>query len=304
MKIQKFASPVSQGNISGAGAVIFSIFFIGVGLWILYLAELIPLKELSVYQDQSWWMIQVPKSSVPRWTLSVVGAIFALAGISVLLQGLIDMSHQSQRKNSQRRNPSSPWLWDFNWKYGKNLSRAKTKWWAHFIGITILAGFHAIGWSIAAKEKFQGQIIIFPVGISLFTLLIFIVFYISSRRQKAHSKIKIQLEQFPIRLQSSFSLYLSGINYKVVKKLEVRLRAVEEVYSYDKNKSAVNCRILYCEEQDLDISSDSLNLNFDLPDTVNIKTKLSERPATFWEIHLYSNCDGPDLDQCFFLPIY
>jgi len=304
VKIQKFVSPVSQGNISGAGAVIFSLFFIGVGLGILNLCQVIPLKEFSLYQDQAWWMIQLPNTSVPRWTLSLVGVIFSLAGLSVFLSGMIDMNQKTANKISQRRNPSSPWLWDFNWKYGKNLSRAKTKWWAHLIGITILAGFHGIAWSIASQKNFQGEILIFPIGISLFTLLIFFIFYINSRRQKAHSKVKIQLEHFPIRLNSSFSLYISGLNYKVVKKLEVKLRAVEEIYSYEKNKSSVKCRIQYSEEREIDINSDTLNLDFELPATANISTRLSERPAKFWEIHLYSNCDGPDLDQCFFLPIY
>lgn len=304
MKIKKFVTPVSQGNISGLAAVIFSLLFIGVGFFILHLCELVPLPIIEILEQKSWWMIQLPNSSVPRWTLAIVGAIFSLAGISVLLQGIIQVRSTSVRKKRASFHHQSPWLWDFDWKYGKNLTKAKTPWWSHVIGLTIILGFHAIVWSIAAKENFKGAVLLFPIGMILFTFLIGIMFYINWRRENAHSKVNLQLSEFPLHLQSAFKIHLSGINSKIVKSLTLTLRAVEESYSYSKNKSSVKCHIRYSEEKEISVENGLVTIEFELPQTIHLSTKLSERPATFWELHVYSNCEGPDLDKNFYLPIY
>lgn len=305
MGFKSAISPISSGNVSGKAAVIFSLPFMAAGLWVIHLTGFDPLNYSDQFNELSWWMIKIPKSSVPRWTLACIGLVFFLAGFAIFIKSIKEVQNSKIRKKMQKRSPHLPWKWDYDWKNGKNFSRAKTPWWNHLIGILIMAGFHAVAWTIAYQEGFKGFVLIFPIGISLFTLLIALIFYVTIKRSLAHKKVSISLENFPIRLNSNFKVHLHGINNHLIKQIQLKLSAVEESYHYKSKNSKVQCNVKWeWEDEQVDVNSSCQTIEISLPQEVKISSHLSERPATFWELQIYAKCDGPDLDKRFLLPIY
>lgn len=303
MAISRAPSPISQGNVSGVSLVVFAIAVLMTAGFILYLAGLHPELNPELLKQSSWWRTYPPKAHVERWVLATVGAVFALAGLSMFITGVTEVNLKKSLKLSKRRNPQSPWLWDYDWKMGANLKRKSTPWWNHLIGVSILMGFHAVAWALAIKENFKGIVVIFPIGITLFTMLVAFIFWLNARRANAHKQVEITISSFPLRSDSSFKIFVQGLKPNLTKKLEVSLEAIEEIYSYEKNRSGVKTKILHEIEQTHLVNSDKLELYFELPDS-NFVSQLSSRPARFWELHLYADCEGPNLDKRFFLPIY
>lgn len=303
MRISVSASPISQGNVSGVALVFFALAIGGATFFILYIAGVTPEADPELLKSIQWWRDHPEKAHVERWVLAVVAAVFGLAGLSIGIAGIIEASQKKKMLEAKKRNPHSPWLWDYNWKFGRNLNRASTPWWNHLIGISILFGFHAVAWAIAIKEKFKGMILIFPIGITLFTVLVALIFWMILKRAKAHKNVTLTLNDFPIRLGSNFKVYIGGLKPMLVKKLHISLEAIEEVYNYDEHGSGVKTKRVFEVEQDIQVSSDKVELDFLIPSDAQA-SQLSLRPAKFWELHIYGQCEGPDLDKRFLLPIY
>lgn len=296
-------SPVSQGNVSGLGIILLSFVALIVSIFIFKISGFIPIPDESILRDLNWWKQYPPKAHVERWVLATIAVVFALTSFLTMITGIIEFNSQKKTKSLKKRNPQSPWLWDYNWQEGRNLSRAKVSNGSHLFAASILIGFHIVAWSIALKEKFRGMIIIFPIGITLFTLLIAIIFFVIYRRNKAHQKVSLSIERFPLQLGTRATFHVHHVNSRKIKKIIVRLMAIKEVYSYQENQRAVQTQIEFEVEQEVTLTSDNFDISFDLPEN-SLSSALSERPASFWEFHLYAKCDGPDLDKKFLIPVY
>ncbi len=305
MSLKTGISPISCGNVNGLGAVVFSIPFILAGIWVISLTGFNPFEYVKEFEQATWWNTKPPKSAIPRWSLACIGLICALGGITVFIRSFSDYHVEKRREKLKKRSPHLPWQWDYHWNNGQNYSRLKAAWWNHLVGILIILGFHAVAWSIAYEEKFKGMIIIFPIGISLFTLLISLIFYVTIRRDLAHDRVQIKVEPFPIKLNTTFNVNISGLNNHLIKKIEATLSAVVESYHYEDRPRNVNCDVIWeWKDKEIIVHNTSLSFEITLPSEIKLSSKLSERPAQFWELHLYAACDGPDLDKRFLLPIY
>src|SRR5690606_6381698 len=180
----------------------------------------------------------------------------------------------------RKKHLNSPCLWDYNWQSGLNFSRPSMPWWTHVIGGSILFGFHAIAWAIAAEENYKGMVLIFPIGISVFTILMALIFYIMFKRDNAHKKVTIKLSHFPLHTNSPIEIEVQGLNPRFFKKLNVKLEAIQENYTYLRNSKGVQLSILHEIEQEHPVTSNSVKLLFELSSELP-KTQLSNRPARF-----------------------
>lgn len=298
------ATPISKGNSYGYFNVLLGTVSMVIALWMITETGL--LFEIEKYLHQwNWWKGEVANSTIPRWLLFFVSLMFLTTGLTLGLRGLNEINLKNLRRRHFRQNPDSPWLWDYKWSTESAPGRNHKQWGSKSSGFLILIVFHILAWSIAARENFDGMAIIFPIAISLFTVLLIVVSVVLIRREQFHRGVKIHLSEFPLRLGSSISLRLEGLKTHPLTELEVELRAVREYYLTSEIGVNVECQIAHHQAQLFDdIDQDNYVVSFVLPDDHALATRISQRPATFWELHLYAKADGANLDKCFLLPIY
>ena len=98
------------------------------------------------------------------------------------------------------------------------------------------------------------------------------------------------------------------------KLINATLQCIEEKYetrgSGDNKKSVVVCYHLYSETKEIMLPSNEnynslqIPIEFDLPSEEILKTRLKERPPTYWELEIKAETDGIDLAKSFLVPVY
>lgn len=156
MRISISASPISKGNVSGVGLILFALAIGCVAVFILYITGVTPETDPELLKSIQWWRDQPEKAHVERWVLAVVAAVFGLAGLSMGIAGVLETTLKKKMLEAKKRNPHSPWLWDYNWNLGRNLKRQSTPWWNHLIGISILLAFMPLPGPLPSRKNLKG----------------------------------------------------------------------------------------------------------------------------------------------------
>ena len=122
---------------------------------------------------------------------------------------------------------------------------------------------------------------------------------------------RLRFNTFPFYLGDKLSVVLLGMPSRV-NQMIIDLRFIEEQYETrgsGKNRSQqVICYQRYHVNRTLkgkDVSlSESLSLEWDLPEDPEFSSALSQRPARFWELEVRADTPGVDYHSRFLLPVY
>jgi len=291
----------SQTTIHGWPSFFFGIPFAGVGAaGLLMMAGVIPVAP--------------EKINGPQWMIWIFAGFFLFAGLSFMTHGLKGALRRKAIEQLKRRRATSPWEWDFAWS---RIGFSRPKWkkpaktfTMFFIFLVFLAPFN--WWAFVSGEK--SFILYFVVGLfDLLTVGIFCQFVYHFLQYLKYGTSRILFFAFPFHLGGVLKVGLEGLpNRALIEDLELNLRFIEERYEVrgtGKNRrSEVVCYQKYLDRRKLKAEEIPLGPVFEmewpLPDNADYVTRLSERPARFWELEVKASTPGVDYDEQFLLPVY
>lgn len=297
MKKSSFTTqtPISNGNMNPKQMFIFSWFFLGSGLFITS----IPFD----YFGKTSSSMRAPKEIV-----LMAGAIFLLAGLSVLTQSIKKLKEKSKLESLKKRNSSSPWKGDYLWSERGISPRSKSSFLHHFCGLSIILSFLAITYWIGFILK--GGIKAPFYGMCFFVLIIFIWFYSMLSKRLKYGKPFLKFNQFPFHLGNNINVTFTSLPPKSeVKEVILTIRHYEEVFTKNmKGETRISLKKHFEDSkvfQASQITSNrTLKVEMDLPQDLEFVSKLNEMPAKFWEIQIQCDIEGWDYREYYLLPIY
>ncbi len=294
----KNATPRSSTTIHGWPSVIFGIPFLTVGVFLFLVSiKVIPSDPGSIH--------------APMWVLSAAGFMFGMPGGFLMIHGAKGLSRKARMEAGRELRMDRPWLWDYDWE-PLGISESKMKDIVnHFIAVLFFVIFLApFNWWAFMSDDDSAMV----VGIvGLFDLIAFLIlcttFYKLFQFMK-YGNSRLRFDDFPLFLGSRAKLVLEGLPPQM-DRLEIKLRAVEEAYETrrrgNKRESRVVCYQRYGEERVMEKVStggESFKMEWDLPEDKELGTRLSDRPAFFWEIVIEAQTPGIDYSSKFMLPVY
>ena len=247
----------------------------------------------------------------PRTIVVVCGAIFALAGLYVAINGVVDIRRKRATAERAASMPAEPWWWDYPWRedgIGNDTRReiAKTLGFALFF-VIFLTPFHWIGFF--ARHPAPP----FAVGAVLFDLVIVALLVRATRlalMRRRYGASWLRFRHFPFHPGEPVEVSLDGYGgLSAMARLTGTLRCVQERYETrgsGRNRSTqVICYALWSATMVAERTRDGgFDFSFDLPADAR-SSALSERPARYWELAVSSeDVPGVDYAASFYLPVY
>ena len=295
----KGAEAQSGTTIHGWGSVVFGIPFLIAGVFIFLISVgIIPVDKKDIH--------------APLWVLSACGAMFGLPGAWLLVHGARGLSRKTRLNEGKKIRPEMPWLWDYDWEpLGISENKVKKVLGAFVAALFLLLFLSPFNWW--AFFSGQGEFLLYLV-VGLFDSIALVVlgnaFYKLFQLLK-YGDSRLRFGDFPFYLGQTAQMTLEGLPADM-NKLKLELRCVEEAYETrgsGKNRSQqVVCYRRYGEERNLDPSefpqNGSLKMEWELPEDTELSSRLSERPALFWEIEIEAATPGIDYHSRFLLPVY
>lgn len=291
--------PQSRTTIHGKAAALFGVPFAGVGVFII----MIGLGKVDV--DPS-------SIHAPLWILSSAGWTFAAAGLFLIFHGFDGMRRESDRKRGMKQYPRQPWMWDHSWDSASYTDDKLTPILSQTGALLFMGIFLSIfnWWAFFSGD---GHTLV-TVVVSIFDLVLIAIFcnliYKIVQFFK-HGKSRLRFGQFPFYLGDTISAAIENLP-QGMEKLQLNLRCVEERYeisgSGNNRSEQVVCYQVYGEERILEtpaeIAAAGRGMEWDLPDEAELATRLSERPAWFWELEAKGETPGVDFKALYLLPVY
>lgn len=298
------ATALSKSKAYGLSNLLAGALILSIALWIFSEIEFWQGYQVNINNWQ-WWNSYVKDSSIQRWLLFIVATIFFLSGAIIFQRGYFELQTKRQRRSRFRRSPESPWIWDRTWPKQQPIERNNSHWDSTVVAAIFVIGVHIITWTLAARENFEGMILIFAIGVTVLTLLLVAIAILILRRESHHHQVKVHTNTFPLRLGEDIEIELSGLKAHPLSTLEIELSAIREYNLTSGQGTRVECQIVHRQSTILEaIDQDHYTVKFKLPDDPTLSSRTSARPATFWELHLYAIADEANLDKRFLLPIY
>ena len=247
----------------------------------------------------------------PRTIVALSGAIFALAGLYVVVNGLADIRRKRAAAARAAAMPGQPWFWDHAWRpdgTGNDTTREIVKALGFAVFITIfLTPFHWIAFFAPNGPR------LFAVGALLFDLVIAGLLVRAGRlalMRRRYGASWLSFAHFPFHPGGPVTLTLDGYGgLSAMTRLTGTLRCVQERYETrgtGKNRTTkVICYALWSAtsvaERD---RNGGFAFSFDVPAGLP-STALSERPARYWELAVESDdVPGVDYTASFLVPVY
>ncbi|MFL5561163.1 MAG: hypothetical protein ACJ79K_06800 [Gemmatimonadaceae bacterium] len=247
----------------------------------------------------------------PRVIVAICGALFALAGLWVSANGVLDLRRKRDAAERAAATPRQPWLWDYPWSHegiGNDTSREIVSAFGFAIFMAIfLTPFHWIGFAKDGGPRIFGVFALL-FDLAVIGLLVRAVRLVMMRRRYGRSWLRFG--HFPFLAGEPLEASLAARDgLAALTRLTATLQCVQERYEdrgSGRNRSRqVICYQLSSETKTVEKSaSGTFDFSFAVPaDAPN--TALSERPARFWELVLTSD-DIPGVDYAakFLVPVY
>lgn len=247
----------------------------------------------------------------PRWVVALAGLVFALAGLWVFTNGVLDVLRRRRAARRAAEYPGQPWIWDHDWR-AEGISNDNVRAIAMSFGFALfiaifLTPFHWIGlFAPGASRAFFFFALLFDAVVVW--LIVRGVRLLMMRRRYGASWL--QFRRFPFhpgeRVETSLDSF-GGLS--LVPRLTATLRCVQERYETrgtGKDRTIeVVCYALWSASSVVEKDRKGIfTFAFELPEGVP-SSALSERPARFWELELQSD-DVPGVDYAakFLIPVY
>jgi len=247
----------------------------------------------------------------PRTIVVVCGAIFALAGLYVAINGIVDIRRKRATAERAAAMPAEPWWWDYPWRpegIGSDTRReiAKALGFALFFMI-FLTPFHWIGFFATHPVP------PFAVGAVIFDLMVVAVLARAVRltlMRRRYGASWLSFKRFPFHPGEPVEVSLDGYGgLSAVPRLTGTLRCVQERYETRgtgrERSTKVICYALWSATMVAERNRNGgFDFTFDVPTDVRV-TALAERPARYWELAVNSDdVPGVDYSASFYVPVY
>jgi hypothetical protein len=250
----------------------------------------------------------------PTWILVSIGFVFAYAGMSFVVHGLVGARRAARSRRSRTAHPNEPWRWDHPWdERGSNdetATRAGQSIAGAFFMFIFLAPFHWIGFVAPNGPLMFGVVaLLFDVGA---LALLGRGVYLFARRLKYGSG-RASFARFPFRPASTVEIHVEAPRALPQHAIATAtLRCIQE--QYVKRGTSKDATVtVACFEKYRDVAQAqpvatgtggrSLRIRFDLPRDVPL-TDLASRPCRYWELDVEASTDGVDYAARYLVPVY
>jgi len=256
------------------------------------------------------WLEKLNASpGVPRWLGPVIGALFAIAGLSFVVHGIAGLRVKRRAARLRSTHVREPWVWDHPWDEsgsrddsGRRIGRAI--WITAFLTL-FAAPFNWLGFFSPERP------LPFAIGAAVMDCLVagcgWWAIYLVARRAKFGGST-LRFRRFPMRPGSEVELQLARPPLlAAVDAPEALLRCVQERYEMrgtgkDRSQVVVAYEV-WSATQCAALERGAYVWRFAVPDGVP-GTALSERPPRYWELELKVETPGVDYAGTFLVPIY
>ena len=285
----------------GRGAIIFGVPFVAAGVFII----LIGTKTIKVDPGSV---------NAPYWVLTVIGAVFGLAGLWLMIAGLRGELSERRRARLQRENPDEPWLADHAWNTEQSVSSTGRKARGMFIAWVVMMAFLSpFHWWAFWSDDGNWIVISFVClfDLALFAMLCNVVYLVM--RQLKYGSSYVRFDRFPYRLGDTLDVMWgskSGIGQ--YNKITFTLRCIEEVTETSGHGDNRNTKIVHYQ-----LWSDKYAINepgehtpgLEVPVTFLLQedappTALTGTPPHYWEIEVHADTPGVDFRADYLVPVY
>jgi hypothetical protein len=297
--------PISRTTIHGWPAILFGLPFILAGTCVV----LVSFGVISV--DDS-------KFHVPKMLVAGFGGLFVLAGLSLMIHGIMGLRRLARIKQKANQGYNQTWFVDYPWKKsgikGSSLSKV-LKNLVNLIAFTIF--LLPFNWFIFFHEDTQGELI--PkviIGIFDFVIIFFFFHWIYTLlRYFKYKTSRLRFNRFPFFLGGALDVTLeTSKTIKGLENISAILQCIEERYEMrgsGKNRSSqVVSYQIYAETVTMSNvhmyqgQTLRLPLSFELPDNPEYETSLRNRPAKYWQLKVTAETPGIDYETSFLVPVY
>ncbi len=297
----KGKTPISRTTIHGWSSVLFGLLFAAAGLYIVLI---------------SFNIIETPDSkfNVPRYMAAMFGGVFLMPGLFLVIHGLLSLNYRPAKFLLN----ASPWDNDYGWDHQKINDRSRSDLIKFFFSTAFLILFLIPFHIFIFKFLGQSKIGYFPMALMIiFDLAVLIIigtYFKKLFRYIKYGMSSLRFNQFPYFLGNRLDLtFMINRPLTGAKNINASLQCIEEKYenrgSGDNKKSVVVCYHLYSETMEVEIPTQDygtlqIPIQFDLPEDAIYRTRLKERPPTYWELEIKAETDGMDLNKTFLVPVY
>lgn len=247
----------------------------------------------------------------PRAVVGACGAIFALAGLYVVINGVAAVLRRREAGKRAAAMPGEPWFWDYPWNcegIGNDTRReiARALGFVAFL-VIFLTPFHWIGFFAPHPAP------PFAVGSIIFDLIAVGVLVRAGRlalMRRRYGASWLRFRRFPFHPGEPVEVSLDGYGgLSAMTKLTGVLRCVQERYeTRGSGRSRSTQVICYALWSATTVAERNRNGGFDFSFAVPKdapSTALAERPARYWELAVTSDdVPGVDYSASFYVPVY
>ena len=290
----------SSAPIDGWKSILFGLPFLLAGLFI----------EAAAFD-----FFPVHGKHAPTWMLSLIGALFASAGLFLAAHGVLGLIRQAAHEREAAQFPGQPWFSDYHWhKEGTAFSAFHamvSRLFAALVWSAFLVPFFWIG----LNQRGMARVFLFA---AILFALIGLIFWYRWAQMLAdllrYGNSFLNYDQFPYFLGSTLRARLRAPQHvSDLDELSFTLRSVQEKYvtsgSGNNRKTQVVCYELYKDAQTLTrsqiigLAGGDIPVEFRLPADQRTTT-LCYNPPTYWEIEARGRSHAVSYEAYFLVPVY
>lgn len=286
---------------SGKAQIIFSLFFVGIGAFIVLISMgVIPVEPESF--------------NAPRFIVGFTGGIFLVAGLMLLTSGIKSAWVAIHRKRLREMYPRESWRLDHVWSQeGTADSSVVTGW--KTLSTALFFSLFMVPFNYWAFFSEHGNFFVTAIT-SLFDLIIFAVFcggFYQIWRGIKYGACCLRWEQFPYFLGDTFKArFSSGRPIGQFNSMTITLRCivnVEEVRgSGDDQSRQVICYQHYCDTIEFNQAGmtecwGEVPVTFVLPQG-DYGTSFDGKQPRYWELEINADTPGIDFHATFLVPVF
>lgn len=291
--------PVSAGNANGSGSIVIGIVFLLAGLYIAGIGFQV-------------WEVDSRRIHAPLIFIKLFGFIFAAAGVYICSMGMKDVAFRRRMSGPRKSAPLQPWLWDHDWSSRGTESRVKLNHWgSHIVGLSVTGTFLYFTYWLGFEHSDGVR---FPFyGMCFFAFLVGLTMAKQIRQRARYGEGFLEFSHFPFRLGETLYVTVRGLPPSAdLESIEATLQFCREEYSSRRagssERTAVLVHVVYEDTQQISPQAiqpgGRLNLQFAIPQDPDWTSRVSARPAHFWELCVKGRKAGFDYAERFLVPIY
>lgn len=294
--------PVSGTTIHGKSACLLGVPFLGMGVFIVLMAVgVIPSKD------------SIRNGSALAGALG--GGVFGLAGVWLMMHGLVGIFAQRRARRMRERFPDEPWRADHPWEDqgAKDMQGRSVR--QLFFGMMFMIVFAAPFNFVMVAGLREGSKIGFVFGcVNFFVAIYVIAFFYRLARLMKYGTGRIAFRRFPFYAGEMVEVdYIPAKRLEGVSKLTCTLRCIKEAFvtSQENGKTRTQIVSSVLHHQTHELTGETVNashdrcisLSFDVPKNAE-PTRLLDRPPVYWQLQISAETSGVNLDSRFLVPVY